>query len=273
MEFVRCLDEKQRAALHNAQNGPLYARLKADVFAGLVYPAVRKNQLHFYYKGGCLYKFANGTFTRDPAYCKYGNPTPGLTDYQLAKRQNENKFTAAIGRGTERQLLDELYCYTFGRARTGRAVVLDIEVNLNSGVGRGKKCDLVLYDTATRALLFVEGKLFSDSRVNVRRGRSPAVIEQVETYTAAVAEQAQTILRQYKNHIAVCNDLFGTDYPDPVRVCLPAKLLVYQTPATPTENHTYSIAAVEAALGYNNVAWVKQNERPTPDEIWERLCK
>ena len=76
MEFVRCLDEKQRAALHNAQNGPLYARLKADVFAGLVYPAVRKNQLHFYYKGGCLYKFANGTFTRDPAYCKYGNPMP-----------------------------------------------------------------------------------------------------------------------------------------------------------------------------------------------------
>ncbi|MDE5943366.1 MAG: hypothetical protein K2H30_04070 [Clostridia bacterium] len=93
MSFIRCLDEKQIAALYNNKNIELFNLLKNDILSGVVFPAVRKNQLYFYYKGGCLFKFSNGAFTRDEAYKKYNFGIVALSDYEAAKKQNEIKFT------------------------------------------------------------------------------------------------------------------------------------------------------------------------------------
>ncbi|MDE6666833.1 MAG: hypothetical protein K2K38_00630 [Clostridia bacterium] len=270
MSFLRCLDEKQISSLYN--NSYLYNLLERDIISGNVFPAIRKNQLYFYYKGGCLYKFSNGKFTRDKAYEKYNFATTGLSAYEAAKKQNENKFTNSKGDNKERQLLDNLYSYTFGN-KIYNTVVLDIEVNLNGTVSCGKKCDLVLFNKKSRVLMFVEGKVFADRRVNVKCGLVPEVIEQVNTYTAAIAEQEQIIIEQYGNHIDIINRLFGTDYSKPISLIKPAKLLVYETPSKPTENNLYSIDYINSAIKANNVAWFKQSEKPSLDEIWEILCK
>ncbi|MDE5943365.1 MAG: hypothetical protein K2H30_04065 [Clostridia bacterium] len=121
--------------------------------------------------------------------------------------------------------------------------------------------------------MFVEGKIFSDSRVNVKCGLIPEVISQVNTYSASIAEQEQTIISQYANHIKIINNLFGTNYNLPKIVIQPAKLLVYETPEIFTANNWYSIDTITTALGANNVAWFKQEERPSTDEIWNSLCK
>ena len=272
MSFIRSLDKRQIELLQNNKNNALFNLLKKDIISGVVFPAVRKNQIYFYYEGGCLYKFTSGKFMRDKAFEKYGS-AEGSSDYETAKKQVENKFTNKMGSVKERRLLNALYRHTFGKECLYDTIVLDIEVNLNGNVACGKKCDLVLYNVPSGEIMFVEGKVFSDSRVNVKIGNTPEVIEQVNEYSLAIEEQAQTIINQYANHIDIVNCLFGTQYPTPKKLVQPAKLLVYETPLKLTENNLCSIDTINTSLGANNVFFVGQEERPLTDEIWNRLCK
>lgn len=257
-------------AQHNAT---LFALLKEDVAVGKVFPALRNNELHFYYKGGCLYKFLSGVFYRDSNYDLYSANTDGLSSYEKAKKQNENKYTNAKGGVTERQRLDDLYCHTFDIDQRTNVVVLDIEVNLKGTVGWGKKCDLVFLNTATNELMFVEGKVFSDDRVRSAVGYIPRVIEQVNIYTQAIAEQRNEILVQYSEHIRIINELFGTSYQPPKALIEPAKLLVYQTGGGKAVNTQYTIDIINEKLGVGNVMWVENDDTPTIDEIWQALME
>lgn len=272
MSFVRSLEKKQIAALYNDKNCRLFNLLINDIKSGVIFPALRKNEIYFYYEGGCLYKFTNGCFSRDLTYEKYTYTSDG-TPYEIAKRQIERKFTNAKGNDKERRLLNALYCHTYCRDYKLNTVVLDIEVNLNGSIARGKKCDLVLYNTQARELMFVEGKVFCDRRVNVKRGNMPEVIAQVNTYSEAITEQKQAIIEQYENYIDIINNLFETEYQKPKRLIPSAKLLVYETPLSPTDNNVYSINTITAALGADSVVWFRQNKRPSTDEIWNTLCK
>lgn len=272
MSFVRSLDKKQITALRNNKNGALFNLLKNDIKRGVVFPAIRKNEIYFYYEGGCLYKFSNGVFSRDKQYEKYGYDE-NLSSYESAKKQIENKFTNANGGDKERRLLNSLYSHTFNINNRRNVVVLDIEVNLNGLTACGKKCDLVLFNVSSNNLMFAEGKVFSDSRVNVRHGKMPEVIAQVNEYSAAINEQREVIISQYGSYVDLINELFGTNYSVPQKIIQPAKLLVYETPLNPTENNLYSIDTISVTLGKNNVVWFKRNERPSTDEIWNNLCK
>lgn len=292
MAFIRRFDIEKINRL-TGESAALFELLKTDVYAGEVFPAVRKDELHFYYKGGCLYKF-NGSFIRDKAYEKYSENTEGLCAYEKAKKQNENKFTNAGGCSLERQLLDRLNAHTFRLDSKTSTVVLDIEVRLNGEIGESKKCDIVLLNTEQRNLpkiMFVEGKVFGDGRVNVKANSIPKVIEQVNTYTKAIAEQDVEIVFEYINHIQIVNTLFGTEYESPFPSSLynsrlfgfdlfvknhlipTAKLLVYETPTMPTTNGQHSIDTINVSLGADNVMWVPAGEEPTLDEIWSTLCK
>ena len=252
-------------------NLQLFERLRADVLKGEVFPAVRINELHFYYKGGCIFKFASGSYKRDKNFEKFGALYEHLPPYEKAKKENEEKFKNAAGGEAERQLLDRLYCHTYSPDKKSNVAILYIEVNL--GGQKVRKCDLVLLNTQTDEIMFVEGKVFSDSRVNVAISFIPEVILQVNTYTAAIERQREIILEQYARHIEIINGLFGSSFRHPQKLIEPAKLLVYGTPLRPTNNNFYSIDTINASLGANNVFFVKQGERPSTDEIWNSLCK
>ena len=264
MVFIRRLSGVNIDKLTNNSNVELYTLLKADVEAGVVFPAVRANELHFYYMGGCLYKFQGGRFVRDREYAKYGYGTDGLTEYEKAKVENKHKYSNAEGQAKERQLLDKLYLHTFALNRNSKAVVLDIEVSIN-----GKKCDLVLLNTETDEIMFVEGKVFSDPRVKCEVGRTPEVIEQVKFYTSSIAEHREAILTQYAKHIRIVNQLFGTHYKPPKSLIQPAKLLVYETGGGKADNASYSMKLINEYLGVENIMWVEMDRAPTIDEIWD----
>lgn len=272
MAFIRTFNETQIQKMIGGANTELFSRLKADVLNGEVFPAVRKNELYFYYKGGCLYKFSGGAFKRNPNFAKFSTDCVGLEPYERAKKETENKFTSVCGNEKERQLLDKLYSCTFSSSYGGDVVVLDIEVNLNGAIGGGKKCDMALLNTRTDEIMFVEGKVFSDRRVNVKIPFIPEVIAQVNTYTAAIAEQRQAIIEQYANHIQIVNLLFGTSYCPPKMLIEPAKLLVYRTPKQQNENGKHSLEKISVGLGANNVLWVEQNDSPTLDIIWQSMA-
>ena len=268
MGFIRNFSQIQ---IDKMQGEELFKKLKADVLKGEVFPAVRKNELHFYYKGGCLYKFAEGSFKRDKNYEKYSVGFENFPTYERAKKENEEKFKNSLGGEAERQLLDRLYCHTFNSEESSNVVVLDIEVNL--GGQAVKKCDLVLLNTQTDELMFVEGKVFSDSRVNVKPPHIPEVIAQVNTYTAAMSSLKQNILEQYTRHIEIINALFGTSYRPPKRRLEPAKLLVYGTPQILTKNGEYTIDKINTELGAGNVLWVNKDENPSLEDIWDSMTK
>lgn len=271
--FIRSFSERQINALSGGENTELFARLKQDILSGEVFPAVRKNEMHFYYKGGCLYKFSHGRFTYNAAFDKYGQWTEKLSSYEKAKMQVYAKFQDASGKATERQRLDGLNRHTFCTKCDSKVVVLDIEINFNGTFCAGKKCDIALFNTDTQEIMFAEGKVFSDSRVNVKIGRSPEVIEQVNIYTKSIAEQSDIILEQYENTVDILKKLFGVDLPAPKKIILPAKLLVYEVPKRLTENQKYSIKTINDALGSNNAAWYDTDDNPSIDEIWGELCK
>lgn len=270
MEFLRILKSDSIKKMTTGKNAVLFERLKIDVLNGDVFPAIRNNELHFYYKGGCLYKFAGGSFARDSRYGLYGEGTAGLPPYEKAKKENENKFTAVNGQMNERQLLDKLYCHTYSKNAKSNVVVLDIEVNLNGAVGRGKKCDMVLLNTQTCEIMFVEGKVFADRRVKCAVGYTPEVIGQVNGYTAAIAEQYDNIIWQYGEYVRIVNMLFDAAYSAPNRLIQPAKLIVYNTGGGKAENVDYTVNIINKNLGAGNVMWVGDN-KPTLNEIWQAL--
>ena len=269
MSFIRDFSDTQIQRMAG-DNKALFDMLKADILNGDVFPAVRKNELHFYYMGGCLYKFVGGRFTRDKNFEKFG-VDKSLSEYDNAKRQIEIKFANNRGKDKERRLLSALNKHTFDSAYGGDVVVLDIEVNLNGTVGGGKKCDLVLLNKSTDEIMFVEGKVFSDSRVNVAVSFTPEVIEQVNTYTYALKEQNQNILVQYGIHIDIINRIFGTSFRAPKRLIEPCKLLVYGTPLERTKNGEYTVSKINEELGASNVFWVGMEQRPPLDDIWRAL--
>jgi len=276
MAFVRSFDLEKIAKL-SAEDTELFAKLKADTYKGEVFPAVRKNELHFYHGGGCLFIFSGRRLKRsnEKKYDKkeYNIGTKDLSKYEKAKKQNENKHASKDGSPKERQLLDGLNKHTFDPNRQAKVVVLDIEVRLNGKVDRGKKCDMVLLNTETNQIMFVEGKVFSDKRMKCGRKKPPEVIEQVNKYTAAIGEQHEKIIEQYSEHIRIINEVFGTEYKQPKDLFGNAKLLVYKTPQDPRENEKRSIKKINEELGANNVMWVKGDYEPTIDEIWDALCK
>lgn len=273
MGFIRSFSDRQINQMTSGENAELFLQLKADVLRGVVFPAVRKNELHFYYQGGCLYKFSGGSFKRDKNFEKFGIGFEGLSSYEKAKKEIEVKFTNVGGKAKERRLLNELNCHTFFGGYGGSVVVLDIEVNLNGAVGGGKKCDLVLFNRKTDELAFVEGKVFFDPRVLVSEPFTPEVITQVNTYTAAISEQRKNIIEQYARHVEIVNELFKTSYRAPRTMIEPAKLLVYATPTYPTPNGVYTIGKINSALGAGNVLWARDDDRPTLDEIWNALTR
>lgn len=267
MGFLRRFGDDKIQKMTSGKNAERFGRLKADVLAGEVFPAVRVDELHFYYRGGRLYQFAGGAFVRDSRYTSYSRGAAFSDEYDRAKAEIEAKFTNKKGGETERRLLDGLCRHTFGAGAASDVVVLDIEVNLGGRAVR--KCDLVLLNAATDELMFVEGKVFSDRRVRSAIGHTPEVIGQVRGYSAAIASQRQTILGQYAEHIRIVNGLFGTNYRTPKAIVEPAKLLVYMTGGGRAENVAYTVEEIEKNLGKGNVLWA--TGEPTLREIWEKL--
>lgn len=272
MSFIRSFSDSKIAKLTIDQNAETFALLKEDVAKGIVFPAVRNERIDFYYLGGCLYSFG-GTFFRDKEWEKFSENTKGLSEYCKAKKQVENKFAKMHGGSAERKILNELYSQTFASNRSSAVVVLDIEISLGKVDDKSQKCDLLLLNTQTDEIMFVEGKVYSDPRVRSAVGQKIEVIDQVNAYTTVVERQSETILAQYAEHVRILNKLFGTNYNPPKKLLMPVRLLVYETGIGKEVNIRYTVETVSNVLGANNVMWVEREPvvAPSLEQIWAAL--
>ncbi|MBC3899829.1 hypothetical protein GH811_09400 [Acetobacterium malicum] len=221
MAFKRRLDQKK---IEKIKKTVLWNNhLLPDIKAGVVFPAIRDEEVHFYYSGGCMFKYSGDNFKFNRSYFKpdYQTVTTKETwknykitseiyekdyaslsfickdivgfdfceEYENIKEVVKQKFYKKNDEKsiTERKYLEKLYPFTFGPEKSD-VIVLDIEVRANFKTYIDKKaeyakCDLVLYNTLKSELQFIEAKLCSDKRVK-SRGMTPEVIEQIEKYNS-----------------------------------------------------------------------------------------
>jgi hypothetical protein len=190
--------------------------------------------------------------------------------------ENEKRFTDKKDDSTkpmERQILDELYKHTFSEKKSD-VIVLDIEVCISDGSADSrKKCDMVLLHKREKKIMFVEGKIADDRRMATKDliNDPPEVIKQVNGYTQLIANNGDSIIAAYENHISIINELFKTNFPETIQSIISgAKLLVYGE--ANTANCIKSKELILKELGSKNVLWYPGSSKDLSlNDIWDKL--
>lgn len=188
----------------------IYQYIEPEIRSGKIFPALRPGRIDFYYNGGCIYRYRNKGFYCNPNYRKHFNGKSfsfmGEDEYYIdsnsdinfallhsdLKKAIESKFPDKA----ERSYLNHIYTYTYSR-EDSETKVIDIEVWINH-----TKCDMVLWDSKTKEVQFVEAKLYDDDRLWKKGHVELDTLEQVQKYDNAIKENYSNIILQYQNYIA-----------------------------------------------------------------------
>jgi len=226
---------------------PLFAELKTDCKKGDVFPVVRGGYMSFYYAGGSLFKYdANGFST----HIKYAFVPKGSDDCYLSqenlqskKGELETNFVDGYKKikkrcelyaGDEDAGISNLYKYSPVLGE-GNIYLVDIEVAFtaenDNKIGKERKStdriDILLYDNEKGQLLFCEAKHFSNNEIRASKGRTPAVVGQLNRYNDQIAEKKEQICVQYEKRFDVLYDLFGVRLNPPKKIYPHCGLLLF----------------------------------------------
>ncbi len=204
--------------------------LLPDIKKGNVFPAIRKNQVHFYYKGKKIFGYTDGGgFQTNVAFAvaldssKKGEVKErDLTKLTLIPKfeSGYEKIKKNIKRYTEPESLEvSKLCKQFSIAKAkskGQIVVLDVELSLKAlEEDRSQdRIDLVMLNNDDNFLRFFEVKLLSDARVRSKEDEeAPEVVAQLNRYNGQVSESSQreTLLKNYQEYISKLEFLLGIE--------------------------------------------------------------
>lgn len=276
--------------------------LKKGITSGEIFPAIRDEEIHFYYKGGCLFKYSDCSYKFNREYLKYNDlwksigynsleEVNGLEGYvslssifPIKKSESEiveykdnfqdaveRKFTNKKNCKKERQFLEPLYVTysdVFNKNVDNNIVVLDIEVR-NNEIDKSK-CDLVLFNKEKGMIMFVEAKLASDSRVRSRTEKFE-VKEQINKYNIGIDNCKIKYCEQYENYMKtmkdiLCENYFGENI-NKINICNTSKLIIFED----KENRNFQnyFKGLKKQLG-KDVAYFSYEESKniTPEKLW-----
>lgn len=245
------------SAIEALKNEPLFTEhLLADIVTGkqrgrqkensFVFPAVRDEQIDFYWGGGKLfsYKPKSGFETHH----KYASVLKGNSvDYVLesALRNGELRLIQNFCEGYERikencelysglEALGVSYLYerfSCARSEASPVVILDIEASFakedSQKKNRKDRIDIVSLDMESGTIRFVEAKHYSNNASLRVSGGKPAVYAQVKRYADQIFQKADAILDAYRNHVQVINALFSTNITEPTGIDPEPILLIF----------------------------------------------
>lgn len=228
MAFERILSDDLIEKLKNEDLFKNY--LLPDIKSGIVFPAIRKNEIHFYYKGGRLFKYTDKGFF---SHIKYAFVCPDcyqngdINQSDLGKLDHINDFTVGYGRikencekynkGHESEFVSKLFKqYSYINPNTKDDIVLlDIEASLESQ-NEDKyqdRFDIVLLNKNTSSIKVVEAKLYSNPELKVSRSSKPQVISQIKRYEENIEERKSEIINAYTNYLKIIRKIFDVDLP------------------------------------------------------------
>lgn len=206
-----------------------------------VFPAVRKDRIDFYYKGGKLFTY-NGkmgfrTHHKYASVIKYNDENPYVSDANLQVIDNfiegyeRIKENCSLYSGIEANGVSRVYGdYSCAKQeKLHGVVVLDIEVSLRreneddepepgkKSRAKSDRIDLLLFDTKSCLLRFFEAKDFSNSEIRAEADRIPKIVKQMQRYKEQLnaPNVRQEMLAGYSDHVDIINQLFSLDAPLP----------------------------------------------------------
>lgn len=215
-------------------------KLLPDIKSSAVFPAIRNDEISFYYKGRNLFRYNKTGFA---THYKYGVVPVGGKTYVLEKDlQNFNVMTSFydayenIKKQSELYTHDEseglsvLYKYS-GIQEDSSVVLLDIEVDFtgkdDSDEKNRNRIDLLLFDMELKRLCFCEAKHYSNNEIWAVSGSKPKVCDQIKKYNEQIKVHADIIVKQYQNYIDGFNELFETNLPYPEGIFPQTGLLIF----------------------------------------------
>lgn len=228
-------------------------KLSDDIVHGEVFPSIRNNVMHFYYKGGRLFEYTDKFKTN----IKYGFVPDESYDYivesdlknivpvkDFAKGYKVIKDRCSAYCHIEALGVSALYKDSAWRKKAcqGDIVLLDIEAmfsrNDNENVNgaesiddkiapkyRHDRFDIVLYNNKSREIRVFEAKHFSNNEL--WSNNEPRVIEQIQRYENVIKDREKEIISAYTQQIEIMNNLFSKSYEAPKTICKRMGLLIF----------------------------------------------
>lgn len=213
---------------------PLFRNcLVPDIEKGSVFPAIRHNRIHFYYKGGRLFeytktgfrthvKYASVLVGRDGGYIEEARlkdvrPISSFEEGYEAIKGNCEKHAGdeAKGVATIVSRLDPFH-------RLGEdpwIIPLDVEACFKKSNDDEddivKRIDIVFLEAESKKLRFCEAKSFGNKELWSRPGTKPRVTQQLENYSMEIDKRSDEIVEAYVAHVKALEALFGWVLPEP----------------------------------------------------------
>jgi len=235
--FRRCFNDEIIEQL--PKNNLYVKRILKDIKKGEIFPAIRKDRMDFYHKGGKLFTFDKDGFK---THIKYASVYKSKDDYvSESKIKSLGRITNFIDvyarikencakySGIESSGVSCLYSKYSYVASKSEVVVLDIEVSLES-LNPDKnqdRIDILLLDKNKKRLIFCEAKHYSNKEIWSQKESSPEVVEQVQRYEKQISNKGVCILDEYSNYIDAVNRLFSINLPYPTKINQGVVLMVF----------------------------------------------
>ena len=220
-----------------------------------VFPAVRKNRIDFYYKGGKLFSYYGKdgfkTHHKYASVIKFDKKDPYVSDGRLQAIDNfmegyeRIKENCSLYSGIEASGLARI-SGQYSCAKKNKidpVVVLDIEVSLKreeddddpepkeNERSKSDRIDLLLFDTESCLLRFFEAKDFSNSETRATTNRNPKIVKQMKRYKNQFNSTTvrKELLSAYSAHVDIINQLFDLNesLPTPQDIDPVPRLLVF----------------------------------------------
>ena len=220
-----------------------------------VFPAVRKDRIDFYYKGGKLFSYYGKdgfkTHHKYASVIKFDKKNPYVSDGSLQAidnflegyeriKENCSLYSGVEASGVAR-ISGQYSCAK--KNKRHNVVVLDIEVSLKreketddpepkkNERSKSDRIDLLLFDTDSCQLRFFEAKDFSNSEIRAVTDRTPKIVKQMKRYKTQLNSKTvrKELLSAYSVHVDVINQLFDLKefLPTPQDIDPVPRLLVF----------------------------------------------
>jgi len=213
-------------------------KLKGDCEKGEVFLAIRNGYISFYHKGGSLFKFDNKGFSTHRKHAividvdEENAPKNYIYDGELSNIQINNFFDGYDGikkncelyPGVEAEGVSKLYQKS-SYLCDEPFFVLDIEIAFKKEEGKQARIDILLYDTSSRKLRFVEAKHFSNS--DIWSKNEPKVITQIKEYEGQIAKHEKDLVDKYGLYIDCLNLIFNKQFKFPQCIDPNVSLLIF----------------------------------------------
>jgi hypothetical protein len=210
---------------------PLFVnRLRGDIAAGSVFPAIRGGKIDFYVRGRKLCSYDGRAFRTNVAYLAafQDRPSGEVTQEQFSRLKLCASFQDAYEQikknitlheqpesGGVSRLCKAHSCFASGFA--GPIGVFDIELSLEASEDDRSqdRIDLVLFHTEQHRLRFFEVKTLDNNEIWPNEDGPPDVCGQIARYKEQLTRRQRELMEGYKQYARLMADLCEVRLPEP----------------------------------------------------------